>query len=92
MSSSQISSQFLNKISSMDKENHIVIGSILRKYNKIKLNENKNGIMINVSTIPDEAIEELTKYLEYIDTQQIFLQKVEKEKDDCKQFLNIEIK
>lgn len=85
-----ISSQFLNKISSMDKENHIVIGSILRKYNKIKLNENKNGIMINVSTIPDEAIEELTKYLEYIDTQQIFLQKVEKEKDDCKLFLNLE--
>jgi hypothetical protein len=87
-----ISSQFLNKISSMDKENHIVIGSILRKYNKIKLNENKNGIMINVSTIPDEAIEELTKYLDYIDTQHIFLQQVEKEKDDCKQFLNIEIK
>jgi hypothetical protein len=76
----------------MDKENHIVIGSILRKYNKIKLNENKNGIMINVSTIPDEAIEELTKYLDYIDTQHIFLQQVEKEKDDCKQFLNIEIK
>ncbi len=86
-----ISSQFLNKISSMDRENHIVIGSILRKYNKIKLNENKNGIMINVSTIPDEAIEELTKYLDYIDTQQIFLQKVEKEKDDCKQFLHLEI-
>jgi hypothetical protein len=75
----------------MDRENHIVIGSILRKYNKIKLNENKNGIMINVSTIPDEAIEELTKYLDYIDTQQIFLQKVEKEKDDCKQFLHLEI-
>ena len=85
-----LSSQILNKISVMDKENHIVIGSILRKYNKIKLNENKNGIMINVSTIPAEAIEELTKYLEYIDTQQTFLQKVEQEKNDCKQYLNLE--
>jgi len=85
-----LSSQILNKISAMDKENHIVIGSILRKYNKIKLNENKNGIMINVSTIPVEAIEELTKYLEYIDTQHTFLQKVEQEKDDCKQYLNLE--
>ena len=85
-----LSSQILNKISVMDKENHIVIGSILRKYNKIKLNENKNGIMINVSTIPIEAIEELTKYLDYIESQQTFLQKVEQEKNDCKQYLNIE--
>jgi hypothetical protein len=85
-----LSSQILNKISAMDKENHIVIGSILRKYSKIKLNENKNGIMINVSTIPVEAIEELTKYLDYIDTQHVFLQKVEQEKNDCKQYLNLE--
>jgi hypothetical protein len=85
-----LSSHILTKIAGMDKENHIVIGSILRKYNKIKLNENKNGIMINVSTIPEEAIEELTKYLEYLDTQHIFLQKVEQEKDDCKQYLNLE--
>ena len=84
-----LSSQILTKISAMDKENHIVIGSILRKYSKIKLNENKNGIMINVSTIPVEAIEELTKYLEYIDTQHVFLQKVEQEKNDCKQYLNL---
>jgi len=83
-----ISSQILNKISAMDKENHIVIGSILRKFNSIKLNENKNGIMINVSTIPVDAIEELTKYLDYIDTQQLFLQKVEQQKDDCKQYIN----
>jgi len=72
----------------MDKENHIVIGSILRKFNSIKLNENKNGIMINVSTIPVDAIEELTKYLDYIDTQQLFFQKVEQQKDDCKQYIN----
>jgi len=83
-----ISSQILNKISAMDKENHIVIGSILRKFNSIKLNENKNGIMINVSTIPVDAIEELTKYLDYIDTQQLFFQKVEQQKDDCKQYIN----
>jgi len=83
-----ISSQILNKISAMDKENHIVIGSILRKFNSIKLNENKNGIMINVSTIPVDAIEELTKYLDYIDTQQLFLEQVEQQKDDCKQYIN----
>ena len=83
-----ISSQILNKISAMDKENHIVIGSILRKFNSIKLNENKNGIMINVSTIPVDAIEELTKYLDYIETQQLFLEQVEQQKDDCKQYIN----
>ena len=74
----------LEKIHTMDKDKHIVIGSILRKYNAVKLNENKNGIMINTSTIPKDAHEEIQQYLDYLDQQQIYLQKLEKEKDDCK--------
>jgi hypothetical protein len=63
-----------------------VIGTILRKYPLVKLNENKGGIMINISTLPDEAIEEVQKYMEYFKTQQTILNKIENETNEYKQY------
>jgi len=77
----------LNRIRETESYNHIVIGSILRKYPVVKLNENQNGIMINISTIPEEAIREITQFIEYIDKQQVILDKIEEEADKCKQYL-----
>ena len=52
----------IQKISALDAKEHIIIGTILRKYPSVKLNENKGGVMVNVSTLPDEAIQEIEKY------------------------------
>ena len=55
--------QLKTKIETMDEKHHIHIGSILRKNVQIKLNSNKTGILVNLSTIPEETIAEIFKYL-----------------------------
>jgi hypothetical protein len=68
------------KIEEMDKKNHIEILKIFKKYKNIVLNENKNGIFINISELDNDIIVELDKYIKYIDIQKQILEKDEKEK------------
>ena len=79
-------STLLQKIHYLDPKEHITIGTILRKYPQVKLNENKGGIVINMATIPDEALEEIEKFVEYISDQQKVLAKIENETNTYKQF------
>jgi hypothetical protein len=83
-------SELITEIHNLDASNHIVIGTILRKYPKVKLNENANGIMVNVSTLPAEVISEITQYMEFLKTQQNVLSEIEKETNDCKRIIDIE--
>ena len=76
----------IQKISALDAKEHIIIGTILRKYPSVKLNENKGGVMVNVSTLPDEAIQEIEKYLSYLETQQTVLNKIESQTNEYKQY------
>jgi hypothetical protein len=76
----------LQSIHAMEPKEHITIGTILRKYHQVKLNENKGGIVINMATIPDEALEEIQKFVEYIHDQQKVLAKIENETNTYKQF------
>lgn len=85
-----LSSSIVNQIHQMEPENHIVIGTILRKFPHVKLNENKNGIMVNVSTLPEDACTEILQYLDYLQKQQSILNKIEKETHDCKQYVSNE--
>ena len=82
--------ELVNEIHSLDASKHIVIGTILRKFPKIKLNENKNGIMVNVSTLPDEAIQEIAQYMDFLKTQQNILNKIEEETDECKRLIQVD--
>lgn len=79
-------SAMIQKISALDAKEHIIIGTILRKYPSVKLNENKGGVMVNVSTLPDEAIQEIEKYLSYLETQQTVLNKIESQTNEYKQY------
>ena len=74
------------KISGLEHKEHLVIGSILRKHQNVKLNVNKGGIMVNLATVPDEAIQEIQKYIEYLGTQQTVLHKIESETNEYKQY------
>jgi hypothetical protein len=79
-------STMIQKISALDTNEHIIIGSILRKYPSVKLNENKSGVMVNVSTVPDKAIQEIENYLSYIEKQQMILNEIESETNEYKQY------
>ena len=78
--------KILHVISSLEKKDHIIIGSIFQKYPAIKLNENKSGIMINSNTVPDSAWKEVDNYLNYIYAQNNILDKIENETEELKKY------
>jgi hypothetical protein len=77
------------KIDTLDEKHHLHIGSILRKNSQIKLNSNKTGILVNLSIVPIETIEEITKYLNYISDQEYSISQIESTAEELKQFITI---
>lgn len=75
----------IGKIEKLEQKHHIIIGSILRKDDTVKFNENQTGVMINVSTIPTHLITEIESYLSYLDDQESILYKIETKKEEMKQ-------
>lgn len=65
-----------SKIEMLSKEHHITILKLLKKTIP-DLNENKNGVFINLTDISPVALNELKKYCNYIDTQEVKLDKIE---------------
>jgi hypothetical protein len=76
--------QMKNRIEAMNKQHHIEILKILKKYPSIKLNENKSGIFVNLSFLSKETIEEISKYIEYISDQESSIQQLETQKEEFK--------
>jgi hypothetical protein len=71
-------------VENMSKFNQVEILKILKKYNDITLNENKYGIHINITDIRKEILDEIVVYINYVNTQEISLNNVEKQKIDYK--------
>jgi len=72
--------QVKTKIERMDKKKHIEILKILKKYADVRLRENKSGVVLNLSYLPKESIEDLQKYIEYVDQQEVSLLSAETQK------------
>ena len=69
------------KIESMNKERHIQALNILVKYQNITINEPKYGnVNVNLSRIPKEAVEDLLKFVSYVEDQESSLQFAEEQK------------
>jgi len=68
----------------MSKFNQVEILRILNKHKEVTLNENKYGIHVNLSELSDEIVEELTTYINYVNTQELALKQDEKQKEDIK--------
>ena len=70
-----------NEIEKMNKNNHIEVLRILRN-GKTLINENKNGIFINMSELSSVIIDELENYVEYVLNQHKHLYQQEKVKEE----------
>lgn len=69
------------KIESMNKERHIQALNILAKYQNITINEPKYGnVNVNLSRIPKEAVNDLIKFISYVEDQESSLQLAEEQK------------
>ena len=78
----------LNKIreaiENMSKFNQIEVLRILTGNKDVIINENKYGIHINLSELRPQIIDDLLVYINYVTTQEIELNNIEKQKQDYK--------
>ena len=79
-------SNLRDTIEAMNKNNQIGALRIFTKHG-IKINENKYGIHINLSELSDTVIDNLVKYIEYIQKQEETINDGEKQKDECKNMI-----
>jgi hypothetical protein len=69
------------KIENMPKDRHIQCLNILAKYQSVIINEPKYGsININLSCVPKDAIEDLLKFVSYVEDQERALMLAEEQK------------
>lgn len=71
-------------IENMNTFNQIEILRILNRHSDVILNENKNGVHINISQLKKEIINELNNYIKYVNTQETTLNSIEQQKEDYK--------
>lgn len=73
-----------DKIERMPKNNQIEVLKILKKYQNIKLNENKSGIFVNLSFLSKEILGEIDKYVNYVNDQENVINTIETQKQEFK--------
>ena len=73
-----------DKIEKMHKNNQIEVLKILKKYQNIKLNENKSGIFVNLSFLSKEILEEINQYVNYVNDQENVINTIETQKQEFK--------
>ena len=73
-----------DKIEKMTKTQQLDSLRILKKNPAIKLNENKSGIFVNISFLPNDSIEEIDKYVKYVGDQESELNLLENQKQEFK--------
>jgi hypothetical protein len=71
-------------VENMNKFNQIEVLRILNNHKDVTINENKYGIHINLSDLKKDLLDEMNVYINYVNTQEVALHQVEKEKEDYK--------
>jgi hypothetical protein len=77
-------------IDKMGQKQHIEILKLLKNNKDVKLNENRNGVYINMSFLPSESINDLKTYVSYIEEQEKTLDIIEQEKIKLSYSISIE--
>ena len=71
------------KIEALSVNHQMEILKILSK-NLCKLNENKNGVFVNMSFLPDKIINEVKAYMEFVKEQENSFDTIEYQKEEFK--------
>jgi hypothetical protein len=67
-------------IENMNKFNQIEVLRLLNKHKNVFFNENKYGVHINLTELPNNIIDELDIYIHYVNTQEDTLHEAEQQK------------
>jgi hypothetical protein len=68
------------KIESMGKNHQLEVLRILKNAPGIKINENKSGVFVNLSFLPELTIHNIRQYVQYVQEQENVLQRIESQK------------
>ena len=71
-------------VEQLNKTQQMEVLKIFKKHPLVKLNENRNGVYINLSYLPEETIQELNIYLQYVKEQETNLEQIETQKEEFK--------
>ena len=76
-------------IDNFSKEDHIKILEILANYDRSIISENSNGCFIHMEDLPENVIEKIQYYINYVLLKESEISKVETTKDILKNNINI---
>lgn len=68
----------------MSKQHHVEVLQIIKKYESVTINENRNGVYINLSYLSNELLQELETFISYIKEQEETLSTLEYQKQEYK--------
>ena len=73
-----------DSVENMNKFNQVEVLRILNNHKNVTLNENKYGVHINLTELDKDILNEIKIYINYVNTQECNLNKIEQQKDDFK--------
>lgn len=76
-------------LETMNKHHQVEVLKILTK-NLCKINENKSGCYVNLSFLPEDTIDAIKKYIDYVNVQEESLITMEYQKDEFKNAFFVE--
>jgi hypothetical protein len=84
----KIDNEFLvnlkNNIEKMTKYHQVEVLRILKSHKSSKLNENKNGVLVNIAFLAKETLVELNNYVKYVHDQESVINNIEYQKQEFK--------
>ena len=84
----KIDNEFLvnmkNNIERMTKNHQIEVLRILNSHKSAKLNENKSGVLVNISFLSKDILSELNNYVKYVNDQENVINNIETQKQEFK--------
>jgi len=78
-------SEIKEKLEALSKHHQLEALSLLSKNPSVNMNENNNGVFINLTEQDESVIQQLEEFLNYVDEQQKHLNNIDNKQEELEQ-------